>query len=104
MRSEPVEDRPSTSSGLRRSKNRALQERRTEDTTRVVGRSEPTEIGESWIKLCEVIRAAEDFCPVRPWLEGLKRGFDLWHDSSDGYRIGLPGEMDSEDVCAGTPN
>jgi hypothetical protein len=49
-----------------------------EDTARVVRLSEPTEISESRIKLGEVIRGAEDFCPVRPWLEGLKRGFDLW--------------------------
>jgi len=70
-----------------------------EYTARVVRLSEPTEISESWIKLCEVIRGAEDFCPVRPWLEGLKRGFDLWYHRSYGCRIGLPGEMDSENVA-----
>jgi hypothetical protein len=67
-----------------------------EDTARVVRLSVPTEISESWIKLCEVIRRPEDFCPVRPWLEGLKRGFDLWYHRSDACRIRLPGEMDSE--------
>jgi hypothetical protein len=39
-----------------------------EDTARVVRLSEPTEISESWLKLCEVIRGPKTFAQCgRGW-------------------------------------